>query len=151
MPGHISKTVLSAGGCHSALEAHANICQATMQRMKAMPSCPLSLSLSFTVHPVSSDKFFCHHCDKSLHNISLMWHIYLHLAYKTFNKELNCSWRTKINNCFILRLSRLACFSIYKNGGGHGVSCSLSEWLSDTLAWWWCHCGKCTQFSSVKC
>lgn len=46
MPGHISKTVLSAGGCHSALEAHANICQATMQRMKAMPSCPLSLHLS---------------------------------------------------------------------------------------------------------
>lgn len=42
MPGHISKTVLSAGGCHSALEAHANICQATTQRMKAMPSCPLS-------------------------------------------------------------------------------------------------------------
>lgn len=52
MPGHISKTVLSAGGCHSALEAHANICQATTQRMKAMPSCPLPrphLSLSFSL------------------------------------------------------------------------------------------------------
>ena len=57
MPGHISKTVLSAGGCHSALEAHANICQATTQRMKVMPSRPLcppiSLSLFFSVSLVS--------------------------------------------------------------------------------------------------
>lgn len=51
MPGHISETVLSAGGCHSALEVHAYICQATTQPMKAMPSCPLSFyfSLSLTL------------------------------------------------------------------------------------------------------
>lgn len=56
MPGHISETVLSAGGCHSALEVHAYICQATTQPMKAMPSCPLSFYFSLS-HSLSL--FFC--------------------------------------------------------------------------------------------
>ena len=51
VPEHISETVLSAGGCRRALRAHANICQATVQGVKAMPSSSLPSPLA---SPISS-------------------------------------------------------------------------------------------------
>lgn len=34
MPKHISKTLLSACGCHTALVVHDNICQVAVQRLQ---------------------------------------------------------------------------------------------------------------------
>jgi len=38
MPKHISETLLSACGCHTALVVHANICQVTVQTEAATPN-----------------------------------------------------------------------------------------------------------------
>lgn len=57
MPKHISETLLSACGCHTALAIHANICQVIVQTEDSVPSQIESIGLDDSVS--GNEAVFC--------------------------------------------------------------------------------------------